>query len=79
MFKDVMDDLFFIVSRSPMGSSTWRLQEALALTIGRYRKNPKKNYSQKSYFLMARQNWHPWLELTLLHQLLQPWVKRVNG
>ena len=25
-----------------MGSSTWRLQEALALTLGRYRKNPKK-------------------------------------
>jgi hypothetical protein len=42
MFKDVMDDLFFIVSRSPMGSSTWRLQEALALTLGRYRKNQKK-------------------------------------
>jgi hypothetical protein len=42
MFKDVMDDLFFIVSRSPMGSSTWRLKEALALTLGRYRKNQKK-------------------------------------
>ena len=25
-----------------MGSSTWRLQEALALTLGRYRKNQKK-------------------------------------